>query len=198
MGHAHSWLEPTALAVLALNRLSLQDHARVDEGMRVITDRALPHGGWNPGGKSVFGQELRPQPGPTGIAMLALATRATQGRPRAVDQAITYLRQALPSARAPISLGWGVLGLRAWDAAPLDVQDWLSRSHALVAGRRDSAVGLGLLLLAGGERALEFLGCQAAKRITGSDGKTSSNRPQHRQTNAHLHRDVDQLGEYQA
>ena len=77
----HSWLEPTAMAILALNRLSLHDHARVDEGMLIITDRALAHGGWNPGGKAVFGRELRPQPGPTGIAMLALATRATKGRP---------------------------------------------------------------------------------------------------------------------
>ena len=169
------------MAILALNRLSLHDHARVDEGMLIITDRALAHGGWNPGGKAVFGRELRPQPGPTGIALLALATRATKGRPGEVDQAITYLRQALPGARAPISLGWGVLGLRAWDAVPLDAQDWLSRSHASIAGRRDSAVGLGLLLLAGGERALEFLGSQATKQITGSAGGPSSDRPRNRQ-----------------
>ncbi len=71
----HSWLEPTAIAVLALNRLALDNHARVDEGMLIIIDRALAHGGWNPGGKAVFGRELRPQPAPTGVAMLALATR---------------------------------------------------------------------------------------------------------------------------
>ena len=135
----HSWLEPTAMAILALNRLSLHDHARVDEGMLIITDRALAHGGWNPGGKAVFGRELRPQPGPTGIAMLALATRATKGRPEEVDQAITYLRQALPGARAPISLGWGVLGLRAWNAAPLDAQELVKPVTCV--GRRASRFG---------------------------------------------------------
>ena len=78
--NTHSWLEPTALAILALSRLSLHDHRSRRRGNAVIIiDRALPHGGWNPGGKAVFGRELRPQPGPTGIAMLALATCATQG-----------------------------------------------------------------------------------------------------------------------
>src|SRR5438270_6958381 len=113
--------------------------------------------------------------------MLTLATRASRGRPTEVDLAITYLRQALPGARAPISLGWGVLGLRAWDAAPLDAQDWLSRSHALVAGRCDSAVGLGLLLLAGGERVSEFLGSRATKQVTGFAVGTNSDRPRSRQ-----------------
>jgi hypothetical protein len=193
----HSWLEPTAMAILALNRLSLHDRARVDEGMLIITDRALSHGGWNPGGKAVFGRELRPQPGPTGIAMLALATRATNGRPREVDQAITFLRQALPSVRAPISLGWGVLGLRAWNAAPVDAQEWLSRSHALVAGRRDSAVGLGLLLLAGGERALEFFGSRATQQITRSAAGVSSDRRQNRQAATRLHEVVDVFRGYQ-
>jgi hypothetical protein len=194
----HSWLEPTALAILALNRLALHDHARVDEAMLIVIDRALAHGGWNPGGKAVFGRELRPQPASTGMAMLALATRAANGRPREVDQAISYLRKALPSVRAPISLGWGVLGLRAWDATPLEAQDWLSRSHAMVAGRRDSAIGLGLLLLAGGERALEFFGSQATKQITGSVGGTSSDRPRNRQAGARLREVIDHFRDYQA
>ncbi len=115
-----------------------------------------------------------------------------------MDQAISYLRNALPSVRAPISLGWGVLGLRAWDAAPLEAQDWLSRSRAMIAGRRDSAVGLGLLLLAGGERALEFFGSQATKQITGSAGETSSDRPQNPQAGARPREVNDHFRDYQA
>src|SRR5262249_9989037 len=69
----HSWMEPTALAILALGREGLAAHARVAEGVRLLYDRALPHGGWNYGNRSVFGRELRPQPGPTGLALLALA-----------------------------------------------------------------------------------------------------------------------------
>ena len=79
----HSWLEPTAMAILALNRLSLGTIMLAStRGCCIIIDRALAHGGWNSGGKAVFGRELRPQPGPTGIAMLALATRADEGAAR--------------------------------------------------------------------------------------------------------------------
>jgi hypothetical protein len=176
IANTHSWLEPTALAILALGKMSLVQHPRVDDGLLVINDRALPHGGWNYGNKAVFGQELRPQPGPTGMALLALATSAIRRRPRVVERAIAYLGQALPGVRAPISLGWGLLGLRAWSAAPRDAQDWLSQSHAVAGRRRDSAVGLGLLLLAGSEPALEFLGSRAATEVLGSAGGTSPDR----------------------
>jgi hypothetical protein len=175
--NTHSWLEPTALAILALSRMSLLDHRRVEEGIRMILDRALPHGGWNYGNKVVFGQELRPQPGPTGLALLALATRTTKTRSDVVEHAVAYLVRTLPTVTAPVSLGWGVLGLRAWDAAPRDTEDWLRRSHALVGRRRDSAVGLGLMLLADGERALEFLNSRGTKPTLGSDEGVGTDHP---------------------
>ena len=99
---------------------------------------------------------------------------------------------------APISLGWGVLGLRAWDAAPLEAQDWLRQSHASVAGRCDSAVGLGLLLLAGGERALELLGSRVTNQHTEFAAETNSDRPQMRQADGRQHDVVDQSRDYQA
>jgi hypothetical protein len=144
----HSWLEPTALAILALAREGLAAHARVAEGVRLLFDRALPHGGWNYGNRSVFGRELRPQPGPTGLALLALAVVSSTERPGPVDQAINYLRNTLPEINAPISLGWGVLGLRAWDCCPQEAAAWLCRSYALHSSRCDSTSGLGLLLMA--------------------------------------------------
>ena len=196
--NTHSWLEPTALAILALGRLAILEHPRVDDGMRVIIDRALPHGGWNYGNTVVFGRELRPQPGPTGMALLALATRASKRRPREVDQGIEYLGQILPGVTAPLSLGWGVLGLRAWDAAPPAAQDWLSQSHASVAGRCDSAVGLGLLLLAGGERALELLGARATIPVTGSAEGPSSDRGHDERLEDRVPNLLDRLRDYQA
>lgn len=147
----HSWVEPTAMAILALQREGLGNHARVAEGIRVILNRALSRGGWNYGNTSVFGRQLRPQPGPTGLGLLALAAHGGKPRPRSVDPAIDYLLRTLPDVRAPISLGWGVLGLRAWKATPAAAADWLSESYALYAGRRDVATGLSLLLLAQGD-----------------------------------------------
>jgi len=147
----HSWIEPTAMAILALDREGQGNHPRVAEGMRVVLNRALAQGGWNYGNTSVFGRQLRPQPGPTGLALLALAARAHKVRPRSVDPAIAYLRRTLPEVRAPISLGWGLLGLRAWNACPAEAADWLRESYSLHAGRRDVTTGLSLLLLAQGD-----------------------------------------------
>jgi hypothetical protein len=147
----HSWIEPTALAIVALVREGIDDHPHVREGLQMILDRALLKGGWNYGNKLVFNQALRPHPGPTGQALLALAAAGRSSRPRAVDPAIHYLRRVLTEVRAPSSLAWGVLGLRAWSACPDEAQTWLSESFAIHGARRDMTAGLGLLALAGGK-----------------------------------------------
>jgi hypothetical protein len=154
------------MAIQALSQEGLQGHPRVLEGVRLIIDRALPHGGWNYGNKSVFGTELRPQPGPTGLALLALATRGDGTRPRCVDPAIGYLERTLPEVDSPSSLGWGVLGMRAWDAAPAGSGDWLRRSWERHSGRLDVACGLGLILLAAAEHGPEYLGARARATVS--------------------------------
>jgi hypothetical protein len=151
----HSWLEPTALAILALCRLGLTDHPRVKAGRQLIVDRAVGGGGWNYGNKSVFGTGLRPQPGPTGLALLALA--AAGDRSPAAARAVGYLVDALRSLRSPVSLGWGILGLRAHRALPPASDSWMQESHARCTGRPDAAMGLALLLLASSEPALGLL-----------------------------------------
>jgi hypothetical protein len=150
----HSWVEPTALAVLALRREGRLQHPRVQEGMRMLRDRAVATGGWNAGNKATYGRTLRAQPAPTGIALLALAgdpaSRAVAG------PAVAYLRDALPGVRAAESLSWGLLGLRAWGQAPPEAEEWLKSSAARVAGRPDAAPRLALLVLATSPRALEL------------------------------------------
>ena len=53
-----------------------------------------PTGGWNLGNPVVFGTTLRPLPGPTGLALLALA-RLGRIRSKVVESAVAYLRSAL-------------------------------------------------------------------------------------------------------
>jgi hypothetical protein len=169
----HSWLEPTAMAILGLSLEGLHGHPRVLEGVRLIVDRALPHGGWNYGNKSVFRTELRPQPGPTGLALLALATRGDDLRPPVVDPALGYLKKTLPEVDSPCSLGWGVLGMRAWDAAPAGSGDWLRRSFERHSGRPDTACGLGLLLLAAVEQGPGLLGARAGAAVSSEANRGS-------------------------
>ena len=150
----HSWIEPTVLAVLALRCAGLGTHPRVVEGYRLIRDRAIVSGGWNYGNPSAFGHPLRPQPAPTGLALLALAHR--DPRTPIVERAIRYLHETLPGVRASASLGWGLLGLRAWSSAPDEAEYWLAEAYHRATGRPDAAPKLSLLLLAGGEHALEL------------------------------------------
>lgn len=150
----HSWLEPTAMAVWALRRQGEAAHPRVVEGLRLIRDREIEAGGWNYGNKAVFGRELRPQPGPTGLALLSVA--GAEGRSAAVERASDYLLAALPETRASASLGWGLLGLRAWGHRPALADEWLAEAYRKVAGRPDAAPRLAILLMAGGAHAPEF------------------------------------------
>ena len=117
VANTHSWLEPTALAVMALGNRGQATHPRVQEGLRLIRDRAVDGGGWNYGNKAVFGRPLRAQPAPTGIALVTLATVGGDARGPVIDRAITFLTKTLPNVRASTSLGWGLLDFGAWNAA---------------------------------------------------------------------------------
>jgi hypothetical protein len=157
----HSWLEPTALAVLALRRTGKCDHPRVRQGLRLIRDRAIAGGGWNYGNRAAFGHDLRPQPGPTGLALLALAGTGTPAQ--AVASGIAYLKTVLPRTRAPLSLCWGVLGLRAWEGWPPESDDWLAAALAETLRREHAGLRLAHLLLAAGPLSLELFGLAQEK-----------------------------------
>jgi len=156
VAETHSWLEPTAMAILALSRDGFAKHDRVIEGLAVIRNREIAYGGWNYGNKAVFGKALRPQPAPTGLALLALAGVDTQTR--AISRAIDYLTKALPGVRACASLGWGLIGLQAWGVRPEASESWLLEAYTRVQGKPDAAPKLACLLLAASDRTLSLFG----------------------------------------
>ena len=122
VGSTHSWIEPTALAVIALKATGHGQHDRVREAIRMILDRQLPHGGWNYGNTLLFGKELHPMPESTGAALSGLAGAVDQVT---VSRSLDYLQGEVDRLRTPISLGWSLLGLAAWDL-------WPSNGAALV------------------------------------------------------------------
>ena len=158
----HSWVEPTSTALLALAPRVPADDPRVVEGVRVLLDRAIPTGGWNLGNPVVFGKPIRPLPGPTGLALLALARLAHDHAPRSIiDGALAYSQGVVRQTNAPVSLGWATLGLRAWDAGPdVEAADHLAAATDRTLGRDPSPVELAMLLLAIGERSLAVLGIE--------------------------------------
>ena len=111
----HSWVEPTALAALALKAAGQAQHPRTREAIRLLTDRLLPDGGCNYGNTFVFGQHLRPHVQPTGVCLLALAGEAdASGR---IAASVDYLRRTVPDQTATASLCYGAMGLAAHRAA---------------------------------------------------------------------------------
>lgn len=142
----HSWVEPTSYALLALRATGNACHPRAREGVKLLLNRALPSGGWNYGNTRVFGNALRPFPVTTGIALAALA-----GEPDAssIKASRAYLTEALSGVRSPLTVGWGLIGLTAWDSRPPQAEDWLARCAARTMAGQPNHLQDALLLLAG-------------------------------------------------
>lgn len=141
----HSWIEPTALAVLALKAAGRGDHPRTREGVRLLRDRLLPEGGCNYGNTTVLGQLLRPHIEPTGLALLALHGETDDdGR---IGRSLDWLQSVLSPQTAAASLAYGVWALARYQRASPDANGWLAGA----ANRRttqNSPYRAALLLLA--------------------------------------------------
>jgi len=111
IAETHSWVEPTAISMIALRGAGYGGHPRIEEATRMLLDRQLPHGGWNCGNTIVFGKELRPAPESTGTALHALAGLI---RREDVQVSLDYLSKEVMRLRTPIALGWSLLALNSW------------------------------------------------------------------------------------
>lgn len=120
--NTHSWVEPTAMCVLALRAAGHGEHDRVKEAIRMILDRQLPHGGWNVASTIVFGKELTAVPEGTGSALASMVGVVEE---REVARSLDYLQGEVDRLRTPISLGWSLIGLTAWGR-------WPAKGSALV------------------------------------------------------------------
>jgi hypothetical protein len=141
----HSWVEPTALAVLALRSAGQTDHPRTREAIRLLYDRLLPEGGSNYGNTTVLGQVLRPHVQPTGLTLLALYGEADhRGR---IASSLEYLRREIGAGSAAASMAYGVWALARYGRVPTAAPDWLAAA-ARRRMTRESPLRMALLLLA--------------------------------------------------
>jgi hypothetical protein len=144
--NTHSWVEPTALHVLALRSVNHGDHPRVRDGVAMLIDRQLPGGGCNYGNTYVLGQLLVPHVQPTGVALLALAgERDPSGR---IAKSLAWLGRSIGPVTTATSLAWAVLSLAAHNQHPPDAGAWLEAAYDRVIARDQSPHKLALLALA--------------------------------------------------
>ena len=106
-----SWVEPTALALLALAPQAAVPAVapRLDEAMRYLQDRRCQGGGWNVGNPVMFSRPLPARACPTSWVLLAMASVA----PNAVQaDDLAVLRAEMHADDGASALGWGLLALR--------------------------------------------------------------------------------------
>ncbi len=113
--HTHSWVEPTALALIALKVTGHGEHPRAREAVQMLMDRQMSRGGWNYGNTVVFDQELVPFPECTGVALNALAGKVPR---EDIQKSLNYLNQCLARLLTPVSLAYALLGMGAWGEQP--------------------------------------------------------------------------------
>src|SRR5262249_54900176 len=123
-----SWVEPTAWACLALRRAGYGDHPRVEEGLRLLLDRAFDDGGINYGNRQVLGRRTDPIPGPTALMLLALQGRGDHPRVRA---SVRYLLREAQIDEDLQHLCWIKLAL-ACHADPAEVREALPSIDARI------------------------------------------------------------------
>jgi len=118
-----SWAEPTAWACLALRHAKLGDHPRVQEGLRLLLDRAADEGGINYGNRRILGRMTEPLLEPTVFMLLAL-----QGRPHhpRIAAALRYVQRQALAGNNLEQLCWAKLALETRKRTTDYCVNWMS------------------------------------------------------------------------
>jgi hypothetical protein len=115
-----AWVGPTALSILALERLHRRGYPvpgikdRLAQGRGFLLERRCRDGGWNHGSTKALGYDSDSYPETTGLALLAL--EGVQGAE--VSQGIARGEQHLADCRSSEAANWLRLGLMAHGRKP--------------------------------------------------------------------------------
>jgi uncharacterized protein (DUF362 family) len=129
-----SWAEPTAWACLALRRAGFSKHGRVQEGIRLLVDRALDEGGINYGNRRILGRILEPIPGPTALMLIAVQGKSEHPR---VDAAVAYLADKALAGDDLEHLCWAKIALDLYADRP-GVRDDLTQIDERIEASRQA------------------------------------------------------------
>jgi hypothetical protein len=107
-----SWVEPTALCMLALKKAGAMDAAartRLLEAEALLLNRVCDQGGWNYGNAEALGQDLRPYVPTTALALLAMQDRREHP---AVTRSRRWLREHATSEPSTMALSLAAMCLQ--------------------------------------------------------------------------------------
>ena len=111
---ASSWVTPTALSILALEKASrgkpdARGRARIESGRGFLLSRMCLDGGWNQGATRAWGYSLDSYPETTGLALLALAGFQQKG----LEKSLRCAEAHLGTCRSAEARSWLEMALLA-------------------------------------------------------------------------------------
>jgi uncharacterized protein (DUF362 family) len=178
-----SWVEPTSWACLALRCVGQGDHPRVQEGVKMLLDRAMDTGGVNYGNRLILGKMTDPIPGPTAMMLLALQG---QTHPR-IASAVGYLVEQINTDDIE-HLCWAKIALDCYRQVP-KVNETLAKldEHIIGADKKRQQTGwlkpncyrqaLIILALGVGQRNFFVLPTPTAGQTTGASPSPPASLP---------------------
>lgn len=150
-----SWVEPTAYALIALNKLrpaldrQLTD-ARIRQAEALLYDRMCVDGGWNYGNAVVLNQRLVPYPDTTALSLIALQAHQDKHENQI---SLNILNKMIEREHSGLTLSWAIICrfLYGQTNAPLKSQLLVQYQKTMFLGQTKS---LALSLLALGDPAV--------------------------------------------
>jgi hypothetical protein len=146
-----SWVEPTAMATLALKLTGSENAAAVSRGEQFLLNRRTSDGGWNYGEPRVLGAELSGAVAPTAWAVLALQDTGADLR-----GAATFLNSRRDGMGSLLAVAWAINAMVALGEVD---EAWEGRLAARWEAMTDTeranggALGMAVALLATAETA---------------------------------------------
>jgi squalene cyclase len=107
-----SWVEPTALSLIALASASQSkfNNEKIDEAVHYLNDRRCNVGGWNIGSPSMFSKDVPPRTHTTALALLGLNLTA----PEVIQpKDITTLKDIIGKEDRPLAIAFGIIALES-------------------------------------------------------------------------------------
>ena len=123
-----AWVEPTALAIIALIRTGVPStEKRIRSGIDLLIDRKVPSGGWNFGNPYSKAYELEASTMSTALALAALGAAGVPKSRPAVAAGLGFLERALAGDVSTASLAWCLLALKSYAGAAPSVPELAGR-----------------------------------------------------------------------
>jgi hypothetical protein len=165
----HSWVEPTAINLLALKASGHGKGSRAREAVELLLDRTLPEGGLNYGNTTVFGNTLRPHIQPTGLTLAAFYGETAAADK--VSKSVAYLERVLSGRTSAASLSYALLGAAVHGTRFGAAEQWLTSAARLALEGQTSSYKLALLELAAlGADCPWFVGQENSESLRNSSG----------------------------